>query len=157
MNKVTPNPHHSQRGQSLVEILIATAVVAMVLTGVAAGIVFSVRNTAEARYRAVAGTLAQESIEVFRRERDRHGWRYFQSQLASPEYCFNTLPADISGFAALAGSCQSSFTPAGSGTLYRRDVRLQVAAESVLIEVTMSWQSGAEWEEATISQELRNF
>lgn len=65
-------------GQSIIEILVATVVVGVIVTAVAIGVTYSVRNTAEIRYRETAVKLGSEVMELVSRERRRLGWTEFQ-------------------------------------------------------------------------------
>jgi Tfp pilus assembly protein PilV len=97
-----------QLGQTIVEVLIATAVVGTVLTAVAGALTFSVKNTAQARYRALAASQAQDAVEVFRRERALLGWESFQAEINPGVYCYNTLPTNSTQFFAVTpGACGS--------------------------------------------------
>ena len=50
----------SQRGNTLIELLIATFIVGMVLTGVAISLTYSIQREAISRYREGATSMAQE-------------------------------------------------------------------------------------------------
>jgi type II secretory pathway pseudopilin PulG len=148
---------HLSPGQTLVEILIATAVVAVVLTAIATSLSFTVKNSAEARYRAVASSLAQEAVEVFRRERSVQGWEAFYAGLpASATYCFNTLPTSPVVFTQGTGACGTTyFSPSGTAVSFKREASLQKGANQVTITVVVSWEDTADWNDVTVTETLR--
>lgn len=55
-----------QRGASLLEVLIALLVITIGLLGVAAGLIYSVKNTHSAYVRSQANTLAYDLLEIMR-------------------------------------------------------------------------------------------
>jgi len=65
----------NQTGSSLIEVIVATGVIALVLTALVAGMTVSLQTSAEAKYRSQAIKRGQEAMEVFRRERTL--WRFF--------------------------------------------------------------------------------
>lgn len=145
----------SQAGQSVIEVLVATAVVAVVMTGIAVGLTLSVRNTSEAKQRAYASVQAQQVMEVFRRERVQYGWGTFYDTLSSGDYCFNTLPSSLSGFAALSGECVGGVS--AQGTEFKHDVSVTVGVNSVMVEVTVSWTDGTRTPSVVIGQDFREY
>lgn len=145
----------SQAGQSVIEVLVATAVVAVIMTGIAVGLTLSVRNTSEAKLRAYASVQAQQVMEVFRRERVINGWATFHDTLATGDYCFNALPSSLSGFSALSGECETGVS--AQGTEFKHDVGVTVGTNSVLVDVVVSWTDGTRAPSVTISQEFREY
>lgn len=132
-------------GQTVVEVLIATAVVAMVMTAVVAGLSLSVRNSAQSRYRAIASKMAQEGLEAYRLQRDRMGYRSFATGVAtsgSGRYCLNNLPTTEEDFSTLtAGACSTGTEVAG--TLIKREAVVEVGAGtppgSIAVTIEVSW------------------
>ena len=151
-----------QRGQTIVEVLIATGVVALVMTAVAAGLTLSVKNSSQSKYRALATKMGQETTELFRRERDRLGWESFyeilQADGALTTYCIGeTLPSNTQGFIDLpTGSCSDGFTVAN--TEYRREAEVQlVNPDLVRIMVDVVWFDGNNQRSTMITHELQNW
>src|SRR3990167_4923802 len=95
---------NSQRGSSLIEIVVATGVMALVLTAILSGLTLSLKTNAESEYRSHAVKRAQEGLEVFRRERTLLGWDIFVAGFTSDTYyCLQTLPAPKTAFTT--GEC----------------------------------------------------
>ncbi len=57
-------------GQSLLEVVFAIGVMALIMTALVSLSITSVRNSTSARNRTVASRYSQEAIETFRAERD---------------------------------------------------------------------------------------
>ena len=127
------------RGSTLIELLIATAIVGVIVTAVAAGVTNSVKNNAESRYREVAIALAQQGIEALRSERANLGWITFHNALSAGTFC---MPPGIDRLADL------STTPADcivteSNIDFNRSVVLTKgtgADEHITAVVTVSWE-----------------
>lgn len=144
-----------QAGQSFVEVLIVMVVVATVLTAIAAGLSFSAKNTAENQRNAVAINLAQETLEVFHRERNLLGWGSFQGAISSGTYCFDTLPSTSTEFAALTdGACGANEFV--SGTNFTREATVTVSADEVAVISTVTWMDGEREREVTVNQNFQD-
>lgn len=65
----------NQRGQSLVEVLVAASVGVLILTALVIATTHSIKGSRFSRDQAVASQLAQEKIEELRNRRDEEGWQ----------------------------------------------------------------------------------
>lgn len=142
-------------GQSIIEVLIAAGVVGTILTAVAATLTYSVKNSAENKYRSVATTKAQEAVEVFRRERSFLGWETFVDALGGGGvYCLNTLPVTSTEFSSLTpGECTAGL--AEGGTEFTREAIITFpTASSVRIVSQVSWYDSDQERMVTVTQEL---
>lgn len=141
-------------GQTVVEVLIVTVVVATVLTAIAAGLTMSVKNTAQSKQRSLAASYAQETLEVFHREQFALGWSSFRNALSSGTYCLNELPADSNEFINLSlGAC-----PAGSeinDTGLKREAVVTVGAEEISVVSTVSWLDGGQERAVSVEKGFR--
>ncbi len=149
----------TQAGQSIIEVLVAIAVVGVVLTTIASGLTYSVKNTAEARYRSVATALAQDAVEVFRRERSILGWEsFYEVFVGAPDqvYCFNTLPANSAAFVALSeGACSAGFQQVG--TEFRRQVTVDPTGSILTVTVVVSWYDGDNQRSVQVQQDFQQW
>lgn len=146
-----------ESGQTIIEVLIATLVVGMVLTAVAATLTVSVKNTAQSRYQEVGRARAQSGLEVFRRERNNLGWQEFVNVLSNGTYCLNALPADSTEFEAMStGACPSGV--AVIGTDFVREATVEIlSADDVRVEVSVMWQDGALDKEVKLTQIFQRY
>jgi type II secretory pathway pseudopilin PulG len=145
-------------GQTLIEVLIATGVVGLVITAAAAGLTFSVKNTAEAKYRALAAYQAQEVVEMLRRERILLGWDSFVAELQTgTPYCLNTLPTTTTQYEALIqGACSSGIPVAG--TEFKRELAVSAKnASSIKFTVNITWTDGAMTRTYPLVQEFQEW
>jgi type IV pilus modification protein PilV len=145
-----------QVGQTIIEVLIAIAVVSVVMITLASGLTFSVKNTAEAKYRAMATSLAQEAIEIYRRERSLLGWEAFQAEAVSGTYCFNELPSSTAEFAALTPD-ECTTTIAQVGTQFVREVTVTSTDTMVRLDVEITWNDGANERNVSVVQEFKQW
>lgn len=67
------------RGQSLIEVMAALGVVAVVIVGIAILAFSSLRDVQHGRNRVQASRLVSEGLEQARVVRDQKGWSYFNS------------------------------------------------------------------------------
>lgn len=141
-------------GQSLVEIILVTMVVAFILTALAASMSMSARNVQRNKELSIAGNLAQQTLEVFHREKYNLGWDTFLSSLSSGTYCLNTLPADSTEFAALStGECTEYALEEDFS--FQRQAVVSVSATEVSVTATVSWLDNGETKDVTVEQSYR--
>lgn len=152
----------TQRGSGIIELLIATMVVGVVVVAAAIVLTRSVKNTSETRYREVASIVAQDAIELFKREREIKGWNNFASLFpGSSVYCLNSLPQEIDSgvLSEYFGQCEDDSTFTLSKTTFQREVRVTRTdgGESLAIDVSVRWNIGGSDERSlSISQILKN-
>lgn len=66
-----------QSGQTLLEVVVVIAVVAVVLTGLISSVTAALRYGQSSQFRSQGVKLAQESLELARKIRDASGWDAF--------------------------------------------------------------------------------
>jgi type II secretory pathway pseudopilin PulG len=142
-------------GQSIIEVLIATGVVGAILTAIAATLTYSVKNSAENKYRSVATAKAQEVIEVYRRERHFQGWETFVDAIGGGGvYCLNTVPSNSEEFNTLTPDDGCVDGVAEAGTEFTREAIVTPTANTVKIVAEVSWYDGNIQRQVIIEQEL---
>ena len=145
----------TQAGQSLIEILLVTVVVATILTAIAASSSMSAKDTAENKRRSMATSLVQESLELFHRERYAIGWESFQAALESDVYCLDAIPTDSSSFTSLTtGSCGDEELI--TGTEFQREVELTIQADEVKVVSTVTWLDGDKPKQVVAEQTFKD-
>lgn len=92
-----------EKGQSLIEVLVALAVAIVVVLALVRVTTTSVRNAAFARNQALATKYAQETIEKIRAYRDETDWTTFINNCESPPGLSN-LPPPFSRTITCSGS-----------------------------------------------------
>lgn len=118
---------HHQKGQSLLEVVFALVIAALVIGAIVSLTAVAVRNSAFARNRTLATRYLQETSEWLRQQRDED-WTTFSGR--SGEYCFNELNWLSSG------ACTDNMT----GKIFQRNVILMPAGTEVEVAITISWQ-----------------
>lgn len=150
-----------QRGSGLIEIIVATGVMALVLTSIVAGLTLSLKTNAESEYRFQAVKRAQEAMEIFRRERTLLGWDAFVTALkASNIYCFKDLPAPFESF--VPGACANTDVIVISGQEFVREANVTVDETDpnnpqIKVIITMSWLTNDNIKDVEIAQVFRRW
>jgi Tfp pilus assembly protein PilV len=141
-------------GQSLIEVLIITVLVASILTAIASVVTKSLQSTAENKRKNAATNLSQEAIEMFRQNRQILGWDSFQTELSSGVYCLDTLPTTVQEFGTMtSGECgETDIIP---DTEYTREAEIFSSDTEVQIEVTVRWNAGRS-QEVSVTQVFKD-
>lgn len=143
-------PTTYQKGQTLIEVVIAVGLIVMVLTTLVAGLTLGIRNNRVAKDQAVAKDYTRAAQEWLRSMRDQGGWETFASVLRSHatgstvRYCLRTLPDSLASFNSLtAGTCGAGQTVDGRFTR-QAVITLTGGANPTKAEavVTVTWVDG---------------
>ena len=133
-----------QQGQTLLEVMVAFAVVTMILVAIVSRGAESIRSAAFARSQVKATRYAQEGVEWVREQRDKMGWTNFEDEIAPGPvtYC-------VPKVSSLLSSLSPAFCGAGDeidGTIFSREVEFDYnaadASGEAFIEVlvTVTWE-----------------
>ena len=139
MLKKRTNQHQKQRAFTFVEVLVATMLVALVMTALGSMMALSMRVAEANEMEQLAQLKAQQTMEFFRRERLIRGWSDFYNSLQdNPTYCLNTLPANITTISP--GSC-STYKSDFNFFYYRVEANIDktdsLGQQSVIVEVNI--------------------
>lgn len=107
-----------QRGQTLLEILLAFSISIMVLGAVIFGITTSLSNTQYTKNQNLANSYAQEGMAVVRQIRDS-GWATFSSYASNTRFCLGPSAVDLITASPLSLCKQSSYLVGG---MFAREV-----------------------------------
>lgn len=158
--KLNQHKHESSRGSTLIELLVATSVVVVALTALMSTLTLSIKSTAESRYRSYATNLAQEVLEVYRRERALLGWNSFYTQMVGGNgetICLNALPLNSDEFTSLTvGNCTERFIQVGAD-FSRRVVVNKSGGDTVTIQAIVDWHDGDELREVQLEQQFKEY
>lgn len=137
---------HRQKGQSIAEIVVATAMVVLLVTGLVSISSSSIKANTSSRYRSTATKLTQEAMELSRSLRDEYGWNYFFLNYENTDWCIETSLA----FVPKAASCPP-FTVGSNPTLtYTREVNFVGVSvppgekQKIQVTVTVSWTENSQ-------------
>jgi Tfp pilus assembly protein PilV len=139
------------KGQSLVEVLVAIAVVVVVLIALVAAVLVAVRGVRFSKEKVRANALAQEGLEWARNQRDSLGWADFGEQAASggQRYCLQNLNLDQLGGCGESQLIDNIFT--------REAVLTLVGSDEVKITVSVAWDDGANQFASEVDTSLRQW
>jgi type II secretory pathway pseudopilin PulG len=148
------------QGSTLIEIIVATGIVALVMTSVVAVVTVSVRNSAQAKAKGIATKYSQEAMEFFRRQRTQLGWesfvKVFQDDGSTIDYCLTAIPADSVAFETLQGGDCAPTAFVDSRNIFQRHAEVQVvSSDQVNVTVQVTWLDGEVNRESHITQEFR--
>lgn len=126
----------SNSGQSLVEILVAIAVVTLVLVTLVAAVVMAIRGVRFSKEKIRANFLTQEGMEWIRSQRQEKGWADFEllATGAGARYCLVDLSWDKLGSCSQSQVIDTKFT--------REAVLTTAGSDGVKTEVTTIWDEG---------------
>lgn len=119
-----------QTGQTLVEIVAAIGVVVLLLTGLLAGAIASLRAAQYSKSKSLAVHYGQEAMETVRNMRN-NSWNDF-STYADKTYCLDK-----------AGAFKEPNTCLLIDNTYTRNVVFTWNDPIMKVDVTVSWQGGS--------------
>jgi len=120
-----------QRGQTVIEAIVVVGVVILLVTGLIAGTVVSLKNVRNARTRSQAVKYAQEAVEVIRSERNSN-WTDFFS-IYNGYYC---LGSDAVFVATISGCPNNIVT---SDSVFSRTVSFVPSGDIMRVAVSVSY------------------
>lgn len=125
-------------GQSLIEVVVAVGMMALLLTAVLALISLSVKNSRLAKDRTMAVGLAQQGVELMRTYREYLNWSTFLAK-AGTNY---DLPENWTVVTGLSNGCPTD------NNIYDYYLRCVILTQSgggeVAVQVTVSWVEGSQ-------------
>ncbi|KKU68341.1 MAG: Tfp pilus assembly protein pilV [Candidatus Amesbacteria bacterium GW2011_GWA1_47_20] len=123
-------------GQMLVEVLLAIAVAALVLVGMAQLSTRSLTTSNFSRSKSQADVYAQEAVEMIRTERTTKGWSDFFTS-----YSCDTLDGTLTGGFTRNATC----------------TKVSGIPEKVTVTVTVSWAEAGKTFNSTQTTELNQY
>lgn len=150
-----------QSGQTIIEVVIATGVVALVMTAVVAIISVSLRNKTRAKAKALGTKYTQEGIEYFLAQRNLPGWesmfQTIQQGSGGSTYCMSTLPyTENGGLASLVNRACLPNEFIDSRQIYQRSAEITTSGtDTVTITVTVAWTDGDRTQTSKDTVELK--
>ena len=127
------------RGQSLVEVLVAVGIISLVLVAIVAGVTLAIKNASFSKNQTSATRYAQEAMEWLRNQRDQD-WNAFVGRNGRA-YCLNNLSWST-------GSCEYVL-----GGIFKREAILSglVTDPRIEVKVTVSWQDAGGTHQSELS------
>lgn len=150
---------NSQKASTLVEILIAVTIIALVLTSVSAMITMSIKLANSNEQKQLALQKAQEAMEFFRKERSVNSWHSFSVPLSDDgRYCINSFPDSVASMSAQLGACGEADFLQAAKYQFQREASIQFNSENnIRVEIDLLWQDGSKEKSLSIEQNFENF
>lgn len=146
------NKHASQTGQSILEILIAVAVTAVLLVSLLSLGTTSVKTTSYSRDLNQATKYSNQAADWLRNLRSEIGWITFKEIIENDgsgiiTYCFNTFPTTTLEFQVLTNIPCSASTYIPSTSFYREaEFDLTSSANGIInVKIHTYWQGSQEF------------
>ena len=148
-----------QQASTLIEILIAVSIIALVLTSVSAMITMSIKLAGSNEQKQLALQKAQEAMEFFRKERSINSWYSFSTPLTDGSlYCVSTLPESIASVSAKLGTCSDTDVLEAAKYQFQREASVQFNnTNNIRVGVDVSWRDGNKDKNLFIEQNFENF
>lgn len=147
-------------GQSLLEVIFALVVIALVASAIVGLSTVSVRNSIHSRNNTQAKGYAQETIEWLRKKRDVGPWKKFVGFAGSIDdpksYCLTALDNDFTPEWTISGLTACSDDDFITGTSFTRVLRLAKAGDSEKVQasVVVVWVDAQGSHQSTIVTEF---
>lgn len=123
-------------GQSLFEVVMALAILAVILTGIVSLTSKSVTTASFSKNKAQANRYASEAIEYLRAQKEFLGWPAFQTAVTASGgvWCMNDLTFTVSG------ACDPANPSHNIGSsIFQRTLSTQENTDNIDVTVTVSW------------------
>ncbi len=128
----------SRPGTSIIEIIIATALISMAIIAALSLTNHSQKQNNYARDLAEASRYASQAADWIRTERDRLGWSQLNT-VSAGTYCLNSFPASF--LSLVTGTCASSTYI--SNTMFQRQIAITkndpIDPTAINIVIEVSW------------------
>lgn len=143
-------------GQSLFEIVIALGLGAVIVVGIISVAAYSTANITFSRTQSQARTIAQETIEWLRAQRNK-SWADFSSR-AGVVWCLPQRPLS-SWSGAIGGGCNEGVeNHKVNGTIFFREVNVATESATVVSStVSVSWTDSKGVHETRVDSTFTDF
>jgi hypothetical protein len=160
-----PQHKFGQFGATIIEVVIATGVVAFVMTGVVAVLSVSLRTASLTKTKALGTKYTQEGLEYFRLQRNILGWESFSENFAlggnAVTYCLAELDySDEGGLASIPARTCNSSEYVDEDNIFQRTatvVRAIVGSQdTITITVSTRWTDSGREQVSSANVELKD-
>lgn len=135
-------------GQSIVEVIVATAVILLLATGLVAGTSAALRASISSRARSESTKLVAEGLEIARNDRDK-GWSTFQGRStgAATSYCLGQNDTSFLGLTPESDPANNCAQFTLGSVRYRRwgtfDWEPAATPPYMIVTLTVNWREGS--------------
>lgn len=142
-------------GQSILEVILALAILAVIITGIVSLTSTSVNTSTYSKNVSQANRYADEAIEYVRKYKEFEGWTDFYTDITlnSGKWCMTDLSLAINVECDLANSAHFI-----SGTIFQRTLTaISVNSNSIDIDVKVTWTDDKGTHETKSSTTVSNW
>ena len=127
----------SERGMSIIEVLIAVTILSMIFIAAAIATTISLNRAHYNQNRILATRYADELEEWMRGEKESNWSTFVSHSSVAPgtTYCFNSLTLSW----PVSGTCGSTY---GLNSRFKREVVLSGTGSQVKAQITVQWKEG---------------
>ncbi len=153
------NSRRLQTGSTLIEILVAVTIIALVLTAVSAMIFMSIKLADSNEKQQLALQKAEEALEFFRKERAIWSWTAFSTPLVDlSTYCMSSLPESVASISAQLGECGDEDVLEAARYSFKRQATVTFeSANRLNVEIEMLWTDGTKAKNLVLDQQFENY
>lgn len=152
------NKLKKQRASTLVEVLVAVAVISTVITAIMAMLAMSVKVAESNEKRQLALQKGNEMTEYLRKERLITSWPNFNSQFTEATYCLINFPNSLSEIVDEIGTCSDEQYFTAAGYDFQRELIVTNNGTDVLsMQVVVRWEDAGLDKELVLNQEFREY
>ena len=150
---------NKQSGSTLIEILVAVSIIALVLTAVSAMISMSIKLSDNNEKQQLALQKAQEALEFFRKERAINSWYSFSSFLIDGErYCVSSLPESVASISTKLGTCSDTDVLEAARYSFRREAVVNFdGSDNLSVQIDLLWSDGNKAKSLSLEQVFENY
>jgi len=148
-----------QSASTLVEVLVAVSIIALVLTAVSAMISMSVKLSDNNEKNQLALQKAQEALEFFRKERAINSWYGFSTPFNNnAHYCISSLPEEVASISAKLGVCADDDVLEAARYKFKREVVIEFdSTDSLSVQIDVQWSDGNKAKNLLLQQNFENY
>lgn len=150
---------NKQAASTLIEVLIAVSIIALVLTAVGSMISMSIKLADSNEKQQLALQKAEEALEFFRKERSINSWYTFSTPLVDGAiYCVSSLPESVASLSAKLGVCSDSDVLEAARYKFKRQAVIDFdGSSSIKVEIDIDWQEGTRAKNLSLDQSFENY
>jgi len=133
--------YQKKSGFSLIEVLLATAVLSTVLIGLAMLLSYTIQSDTQARTKVTATDLAQAGSDFFRQERSKLGFNRLYLLLSEAEnaICLNEISQSLEDHIEPEANCYYDIEVEGIAVGFQRTASMSLSEDLIDIEIEVSW------------------
>ena len=150
---------NKQRASTLIEVLVAIFVIAVVLTAISAMMSMSIKLADNNEKKQLALQKAEEAMEFFRKERSINSWHGFSNPLEDEaRYCISSLPESVASLSAKLGACAETDVLEAARYKFKREAVINFTGENNLsVQINLLWNDGNQAKNLSLEQSFENY